>query len=115
MGLHEPGIKEALRLWQQVNLRLISDEKQDLTARQMALLLTVYLEAETFAIKDIAARLGISKPAVCRAVDTLSQIGFLRRIRDEQDRRNVYIERTSEGADFLKNLGETMMQSLGQI
>jgi DNA-binding MarR family transcriptional regulator len=54
--------------------------------------------------------LGVSKPVVTRALNTLGALGYLRRERDQDDRRNVFVVRTSNGADFLegfkRNLGE---------
>jgi DNA-binding MarR family transcriptional regulator len=39
---------------------------------------------------------------VTRALNTLGALGYLRRERDQDDRRNVFVVRTSNGADFLE-------------
>jgi excinuclease ABC subunit A len=47
-----------------------------LTARQTALMLTVYLEAGPHTVRALAQRLGVGKPAVVRAIDTLQDVGL---------------------------------------
>jgi DNA-binding MarR family transcriptional regulator len=46
--------------------------------------------------------LGVSKPVITRALNTLGTLGYLRRVRDEADRRNVFVAQTSMGQDFLE-------------
>jgi DNA-binding MarR family transcriptional regulator len=46
--------------------------------------------------------LGVSKPVVTRALNTLGSLGYLRRERDQDDRRNVFVVRTIDGAEFLE-------------
>jgi len=46
--------------------------------------------------------LGVSKPVVTRALNTLGALGYLRRERDQDDRRNVFVVRTNDGAEFLE-------------
>ncbi|HBC06188.1 MAG TPA: MarR family transcriptional regulator, partial [Rhodospirillaceae bacterium] len=78
----------------------------DLSARQMALLLTVYLTPPPHTVRGMADILKVSKPAVTRAVDRLSELHFVRRKVDENDRRSVLIQRTVPGSVFLREFGE---------
>jgi DNA-binding MarR family transcriptional regulator len=39
---------------------------------------------------------------VTRALNTLGGLGYLRRERDQDDRRNVFVVRTNDGANFLE-------------
>ncbi len=103
---------DALALWQQVLVRSVRQEGPDLSARQMAILLSVYVGAPPHTVKALAADLSISKPAVTRALDTLSQMGLIKRRRDPEDKRNVLIERTLDGTQFLSNQAEIMMAVL---
>jgi len=98
--------EQALRLWHASSLALVQDEKPDLTIRQFAILLTVYLEPPPHTVRGLAARLGVTKPVITRALDTMGQMQLLKRRRDERDRRNVIIQRTLEGALFLEHLGD---------
>jgi DNA-binding MarR family transcriptional regulator len=60
----------------------------------------------------LAASLGMSKPAVCRALDRLDRLGFARRKEDEADRRNVLVQRTVKGAVFMSDLGDAIERTL---
>ena len=74
----------------------------DLSARQLSLLLTVYL-TPPHTVRGLAELLRVSKPAISRALDRLGMLGFARRNRDEADRRNVLVQRTMRGAVFLSD------------
>ena len=78
----------------------------DLTNRQMALLLIVYLEDGPHTVRGLARGLNVSKPVVTRALNRLGSLGYLRRERDESDKRNIYVARTVEGAIFLEEFGQ---------
>ncbi|WP_420142646.1 MarR family transcriptional regulator [Sphingomonas sp.] len=77
----------------------------DLTNRQMALLLLVYLTPGPHTVRGLAQALGVSKPVVTRALNTLGALGYLRRERDEADRRNIFIAPTDMGTNFLEGFG----------
>ncbi len=98
--------EQALRLWHASTLALVHDEKPDLTIRQFAILLTVYLEPPPHTVRGLAAKLGVTKPVITRALDTMGHLQLLKRRRDERDRRNVVIQRTLDGALFLESLGD---------
>jgi len=99
---------EVLGLWHNVHLALVRDDEPDLSARQVTILLTVYLEAPPHTVRDLARRLGVSKPVITRALDTMGKLGLVSRRRDEKDRRNVLIQRTVEGALFVERLADTI-------
>jgi DNA-binding MarR family transcriptional regulator len=79
----------------------VRSDAPDLSARQMALLLSVYMEPGPHTVRALAQALKISKPAVSRALDRLGELGYIRRQRDDFDRRNVLVQRTGTGAGFL--------------
>jgi DNA-binding MarR family transcriptional regulator len=54
--------------------------------------------------------LGVSKPVVTRALNTLGALGYLRRERDQDDRRNVFVVRTNSGADFLEGFKRNLRE-----
>src|SRR4028118_1346256 len=84
----------------------------DLTNRQMALLMIVYLTPGPHTVRGLARVLGVSKPVVTRALNTLGALGYLRRERDQDDRRNVFVVRTSSGADFLEGFKRNIRGSV---
>ncbi|HIJ43612.1 MAG: MarR family transcriptional regulator [Rhodospirillales bacterium] len=97
---------QALDFWRRVVVATVRRDAPDLTARQMGLLLTVYMAPPPHTVRGLAEILNISKPAVTRAVDRLSELQMLRRKADETDRRSVLIQRTVRGSVFLREIGE---------
>ena len=100
---------QALRLWHDVIFDQVRDGEQDLTTRQMAVLLTVYLEPPPHTVRGLAAKLGVTKPVVTRALDTMGRLGLLTRRRDEADKRNVLVQRTLAGALAVERLGDAIV------
>ena len=88
--------------WMRALVGYVRSGEPDLTNRQMALLMIVYLTPGPHTVRGLARVLGVSKPVVTRALNTLGALGYLRRERDQDDRRNVFVVRTSSGADFLE-------------
>jgi DNA-binding MarR family transcriptional regulator len=106
---------QALRLWHDVTFDLVRDGDRDLTTRQMAVLLTVYLEPPPHTVRGLAAKLGVTKPVVTRALDTMGHLGLVTRRRDEADRRNVLVQRTLEGALAVERLGDAIVARFRQL
>lgn len=94
---------EIVSLWHRVLSAALHSEVPDLTARQFALFLQVYLVDPPHTVRGLAATLNMSKPAVSRALDRLSALGLLRREPDRTDRRSILIKRTVGGALFLRD------------
>jgi DNA-binding MarR family transcriptional regulator len=99
----------ALTLWHDVMLGLVTDDSPDLTQRQLALLLHVYLMPPPHTVRGLATTLGVTKPVITRALDTLGSMDLLTRVRDERDRRNVVIRRTVNGALYVEQLGDRVV------
>jgi DNA-binding MarR family transcriptional regulator len=100
---------QGLRLWHDVTMDLVRDGEQDLSARQTAILLTIYLETPPHTVRGLARKLGVTKPAITRALDTMGKLELVTRRRDETDRRNVIIQRTVKGALFVERLGDLVL------
>ena len=84
----------------------VREDDRDLTLRQMAILLHIYLVPPPHTVRGLAATLDVTKPVITRALDTMGQMGLVDRVRDERDRRNVIIKRTVAGALYLEKLGD---------
>jgi DNA-binding MarR family transcriptional regulator len=89
--------------WRGTLLRYVRSGQPDLTNRQMALLLVAGQEQGPHTVRGLAARLGVSKPVVTRALNSLSGLGLVERRRDERDRRSVFVDLTAEGDVFLED------------
>jgi len=109
------GQNQALRLWQDALVASVRGDGPDLSARQMAILLTVYIEAGPHTVRGLAAGLNISKPAVTRALDRLGELDFALRVKDAKDRRNVLIQRTVKGSVFLSEFADRVADAAGSL
>lgn len=89
--------------WMRTLINYVRSGEPDLTNRQMALLMLIYLTPGPHTVRGIASTLGVSKPVVTRALNTLGSLGYLRRERDQDDRRNIFVVRTKDGTQFLEN------------
>ncbi|MFY9287314.1 MAG: MarR family transcriptional regulator [Alphaproteobacteria bacterium] len=96
-----PAQLQSLELWRHALVASVRGDAPDLSARQMALMLSVYLGEGPHTVRGLAQALRISKPAVSRALDRLGELGYVRRQRDDMDRRNVLVQRTISGGQFL--------------
>lgn len=106
---------QALRLWQQVAAGEVRDGMPDLTLRQAAILLTIYLDPPPHTVRGLAARLKVTKPVITRALDTMGALKLVSRHRDELDKRNVLIRRTVEGALFVERFGDAIIAKAGEL
>lgn len=102
---------DALALWHGVMLRALQDDLPDLTARQLTMLLHIYLAPPPHTVRGLAAALSISKPAVTRGLDRLAKLDFVRRRTDKDDRRSVLLERTVKGSVFLRDFAEIAVKT----
>jgi DNA-binding MarR family transcriptional regulator len=70
-------------------------------------------------VSELADFLGVSLSAITSLVDRLNKSGFVTRIRDEQDRRLVWLEMTSQGSqelnECLSKRNKVMHTIFGQL
>lgn len=87
---------------------LVRRDGPDLSARQLGVFLTCYLQDGPHTVRGLAAELNVSKPAITRALDRLGELDLARRKVDPLDRRSVLVQRTMKGAAFLRDLRSIM-------
>lgn len=103
-----------LHLVNGVVLGIVQKDGPDLSARQIVVLLTVYLDPTPQTVRGLAELLAVSKPAITRALDRLGELDFVRRKKDPADGRSIHAVRTPNGANFvqhLRNLAAAVQQS----
>ena len=83
--------QQALEVWRVALVDGVRRDGPDLTARQLAVLLNVYLTPQPHTVRGLAKSLNVSKPAITRAVNWLSELGMVKRKTDDADRRSVLI------------------------
>jgi len=90
---------------------LVRRDGPDLSARQLGVLLTVYLHEGPHTVRGLAKELNVSKPAITRALDRLGESDFARRKTDPADRRSVLVQRTVKGAALLREMRTIMAEA----
>ncbi len=111
----EPSPQRALDFWHHVALDTVRDEDTDLSARQLAILLTIYLETPPHTVRGLAQKLGVTKPVITRALNTLGTMGLCARRRDQTDKRNVLIKRTVDGTLYLDRLSANLVHNAHRL
>ena len=106
---------QALKLLQDFAFALVTDGEPDLSARQLSILLTIYLEPPPHTVRALAAKLRVTKPVITRALNTMGKLGLVTRRRDETDRRNVVIQRTPKGALAVERLGDVLINKAREL
>ena len=81
---------------------------EDLTLRQLSVLLKVYLDDEPQTVRGLAKCLQVGTPPITRALDRLGEMGLVRRKMDPLDRRSVIAQRTPKGAAMMPRLKARM-------
>lgn len=94
--------------WCTALINYVRSGRPDLTNRQMALLMIVHLEEGPHTVRGLARSLNVSKPVITRALNRLGALGYLRRQRDDSDKRNIFVACTEEGAAFLDEFGQLL-------
>ena len=90
---------------------LVRRDGPDLSARQLGVFLTCYLQDGAHTVRGLAADLNVSKPAITRALDRLGELDLARRKVDPMDRRSVLVQRTVKGQAFLRDLRGIMAEA----
>jgi DNA-binding MarR family transcriptional regulator len=94
---------------------LVRRDGPDLSARQLGVFLTCYLETEAQTVRGLAAQLNVSKPAITRALDRLADFDLVRRKTDPLDRRSVLVQRTATGMAFLRELRKILTNAASTL
>jgi DNA-binding MarR family transcriptional regulator len=83
----------------------VRSDAADLSARQLAIFLKVYLEPDVDqTVRGLASDLNIAKPAITRALDRLEEFELVKRETDANDRRSIIARRTLAGSTYLRTL-----------
>jgi DNA-binding MarR family transcriptional regulator len=99
-----PASDQLVGILRDTIVALVRRDGPDLSARQLGVFLTCYLQEGAHTVSGLAADLNVSKPAITRALDRLGELDLARRKVDPMDRRSVLVQRTLKGAAFLRDL-----------
>ena len=92
---------------------MVRRDGPDLSARQLGVFLTCYLQEGAHTVRGLASDLNVSKPAITRALDRLGELDLARRKVDPMDRRSILVQRTLKGAAYLRELRAIMAEASG--
>lgn len=105
---------DPLDVWRRAMVDSVRRDAADLSARQMAVLLTVYMTQPPHTVRGLAELLNVSKPAITRALDRLGELSLARRKTDPKDRRSVVVQRTVKGSVYLAEFAEIISAATEQ-
>ena len=103
-----PSADQLIGILRDTVVALVRRDGPDLSARQLGVFLTCYLQDGAHTVRGLAADLNVSKPAITRALDRLGELDLARRKVDPMDRRSVLVQRTATGMTFLRELRSTL-------
>lgn len=103
-------------MWRTALITGVRADEPDLSMRQISILLTVYLKPDQeHTVRGLAKELGVAKPVITRALDTMGRMSLLKRKRDERDKRNVLIQRTVKGSVYLSELSDRISDAADAV
>ena len=108
--MSNPGTSQVMNsvAWMSCLIGIVRSELPDLTNRQMGIMLSVGLAPGPHTVRGLAERMGVSKPVVTRALNKLTALGYLQRKRDRRDGRNIFVEITPVGTEFLERFNQLL-------
>ena len=106
---------QALKLLHDFAHALVTDAEPDLSARQLAVLLTIYLDEPPHTVRGLASKLRLTKPVITRALNTMGKLDLVARRRDDADRRSVVVARTAKGVLAVERLGALLVAKAREL
>src|ERR1700734_4245678 len=91
---------------------LVRRDGADLSARQLGVFLTCYLNDGGHTVRGLAAELNVSKPAITRALDRLGELDLARRKVDPLSRGCVLVQRAPKGSSCLRDVHKIIGESV---
>ncbi|MBS0960175.1 MULTISPECIES: MarR family transcriptional regulator [Acetobacter] len=114
MANNKNQAQDLVKMLRDTVVALVKGEGPDLSARQLGVFLTCYLDESGHTVRGLASSLNVSKPAITRALDRLGEFDLARRKVDPLDRRSVLVQRTPKGAAYLKEICAIMDVTAGK-
>ena len=106
-----PNSDQLVGILRDTVVALVRRDGPDLSARQLGVFLTCYLQDGAHTVRGLAAELNVSKPAITRALDRLGELDLARRKVDPMDRRSVLVVPSEAGQDHVAALKQMMAEA----
>ncbi len=104
----------AVEVLRELIVALVRREGTALSAHQLGVYLTCYLEDRDHTVRGLAIELDVSKSVITRALDRLGELDLAQRIPDPADRRSILVERTMPGRALLDELRTIAVEAAGR-
>ncbi|MCW3476777.1 MarR family transcriptional regulator [Limobrevibacterium gyesilva] len=101
----------AVGMLREIIVSLVRRDGPSLSAHQLGVYLTCYLQDRDHTVRGLAAELNVSKSVITRALDKLTELELARRRPDPSDRRSVLVERTEAGLRLLDELRDITIEN----
>ena len=104
-----------LHILRETLLSEFRSQQPDLTLRQLAVALQVYLADETQTVRGLAAHLNVNKASISRGLDRLEEFDLAYRELNSRDRRSIIVGWTVRGAAMVERLGAAMSEAANKL
>lgn len=94
----------AVRVMREIIVALVRRDGPALSAHQLGVFLTCYLQAGDHTVRSLAKELAVSKSVITRALDRLGELNLTIRRTDPLDARSVIVDQTQVGLAMLADL-----------
>lgn len=117
--LNKEALKRFIRRYEEVYLfatknisSIMAEQLDDLSLEQFTVLRHLAYKG-ILRSTELAEYCGVNKSAITAKIDRLEERGLVGRIRDEKDRRNIYIQLTKKGEEVYMEAQEKMEDFIG--
>lgn len=102
-------------IWREVTRRQMRHSVWGKMSLPQMLILEILSHRPHCIMCDLAESLSVSTPAVTGLVDRMVKGGYVRRVRDQKDRRVINIELTSKGITAAKGVSTTRRKMIEEL
>jgi DNA-binding MarR family transcriptional regulator len=108
---NKDNAEHLFQVLQETIIALVKKDSHDLSSRQLGCMLICYQSDGPHTVRGLASKLNVSKPAITRAIDKLSEQDLVQRKPDPSDRRSVLVGRTTKGNAFIREIRSIILQA----
>lgn len=103
---------ELVQILRGTTVALVRRKGPDLSARQLGVFLTCYLQEGPHTVRGLALGLNVSRPAITQALDRLEELNLAKRVVHTFDRRSVNVKKTMKGGEFLRGIRSILKEAV---
>jgi DNA-binding MarR family transcriptional regulator len=94
----------AVGVMREIIVSLVRRDGPALSAHQLGVFLTCYLQDGDHTVRGLSRELAVSKSVITRALDRLGELSLTARRVDPVDARSVIVDRTPQGLAMIEEL-----------